>query len=172
MKKMRTIKGFTLVEMLAVCMIIGLAVVFIYYLFIINWRSFELGVDRADLQFQARRALETMTRDVHFSRGFSIGAGGRQLTITWPPAPGTPNERTVVYLLAGGAGPGAARLTRSVEGANPEFICDRVTLGGSQFTQAGDSVEIQLTLTANTLFVRPRNSTDVVVQTRVTRRNR
>ncbi|MDD3375692.1 MAG: type II secretion system protein [Candidatus Omnitrophica bacterium] len=76
-------RGFTLVEMLASAITIGILSAMMYSIFLGAWISFETEITRIDLAQEASRILSVIEEDVMES--LSLAVNGGNLTINFPP---------------------------------------------------------------------------------------
>ena len=61
-------KGVTLIELLIVLMMISFVLFIGYSLYFLGIKSFTTGMDRSDAQFESRKAMEFITKEVQTAR--------------------------------------------------------------------------------------------------------
>jgi prepilin-type N-terminal cleavage/methylation domain-containing protein len=89
-------RGFTLVEIIVVLVIIGIGMSLFYSVLFMNWTSLEKQTCLVDLQMEADNIINMISSDGRGSRQILVNPDGKGVTFnypTWAPAP------TIVYSL-------------------------------------------------------------------------
>ncbi len=72
-------KGFTLLELVLVCTILGFTMAAIFPLYSFGVRAFSVGVERTDLQQNVRVGADYCTRELHFAEDIQLLNGGTRV---------------------------------------------------------------------------------------------
>jgi len=90
-------KGFSLIELMVVVVILGLMVLGLVTFFTGGVRSWISGQSQLEAQRNARQAMDIMVREIREGNSFAIGAGNDSITISYPTSFG---KSSVTYSLS------------------------------------------------------------------------
>jgi len=76
-------KGFSLIEMMVVVVILGLIVLGLVTFFTGGTKSWVAGQSQLEAQRNARQAMDIMVREIREGNTFAIGAGNESVTISY-----------------------------------------------------------------------------------------
>lgn len=76
-------KGFSLIEMMVVVVILGLIILGLVTFFTGGVRSWITGQNQLSAQRNARQAMDIMVREIREGNNFAIGAGNDSVTISY-----------------------------------------------------------------------------------------
>ena len=77
-------KGFSLIEMMVVVVILGLIVLGLVTFFTGGARSWVAGQSQLEAQRNARQAMDIMVREIREGNGFTISTDKKSITISYP----------------------------------------------------------------------------------------
>ncbi len=151
-------RGFSLVELLIVLIIIGIGIAMFYSTLYVNWTSFEKQVSSIDLQMEADKISEVISDDGRYAKTFSVLSGGKQAHFEFP------DSTTVDYFLTP-----QGQIQRSLNGAAAYNVSEFVDYNNSLFKMSNsclvgdialsDIVFGQKTQLSFSVQVFPRNQT-------------
>lgn len=85
LKSLKNRRGFSLVEIITVLVILGVSISIFYAVFITNWLAFQDRIIRADLWMDADAIIDAISEDIRSAESFDVSPdnnGGQVLTIT------------------------------------------------------------------------------------------
>lgn len=158
---MRKNKGFSLVEIIVVTLIVGFFVTFAGYLLWINWSSVNMGEKLLDLQMQARSSAREISDNLRKCSSFVVYNNNKYLSLTFLGS----SAPDFIYRFNNDT------LERSTDNeATYNIISYNIDSANSEFRQVGESVDIELVLSGQALFA--RDPSQLIIETTATRRNR
>jgi len=92
-------KGFSLIEMMVVVVILGLIVLGLVTFFTGGAKSWVAGQSQLKAQREARQAIDRMVREIREGNNFVIGGGNDSVTISYLPSFG---KDSITYKLSVG----------------------------------------------------------------------
>jgi len=92
------LKGFSLIELMVVVVVLSLIVLGLVTFFTGGARSWISGQSQLSAQRNARQAMDFMVREIREGRSYTIGGGNDSITIDYPSSFG---KNAVTYKLSG-----------------------------------------------------------------------
>ena len=149
MKMRAHTKGFTLVEIVMVLAILGVAMLSFYTVFFMNWQAFDSTVSQADFNQDLDGIVDRIALD---------GRHAAQIILT---NTATTQQAAFVDINSTMLGTYTLQnngvLTLTTPNGN-QVLSDKLDFNNSNFSQQGKSILVKLTLT-NSVFGRPVNLT-------------
>jgi prepilin-type N-terminal cleavage/methylation domain-containing protein len=116
-------KGFSLVELLTVVIIIGISIGLFYTTFYYNWLTMNTYTARADLMQEMDQVIDVVTEKVREADDFTISTSPTLSTVTLSPSGQVLSfDSTGQFLFQNG--PSIQNLSYSVDSANSSFTSD------------------------------------------------
>lgn len=95
--KIKNQKGFSLIEMMVVVVILGLIVLGLVTFFTGGTKSWVAGQSQLKAQREARQAMDRMVREIREGNSFTISTDNKSITISYPTSFG---KSSVTYSLS------------------------------------------------------------------------
>lgn len=129
--------GITIVEVIVTLAVIGIVSTFLYTVLYANWIGYNREIISADLQFDARLAMDKLTKDIMRAETIALDPQNlHALTLTMP------GGVNVVYQINS-----SNQLTRKVDIGSENVLCENVDGTRSGFSWSGPRsifIDIQL----------------------------
>jgi len=117
------LKGFSLIELMVVVVILSLIVLGLVTFFTGGARSWISGQSQLTAQRSARQAMDYMVREIREGKSYTIGADYKSITISYPNTPDTFTKASVTYKLSGDN-----KLQREIDEGTNTLLNDVITL--------------------------------------------
>lgn len=117
------LKGFSLIELMVVVVILSLIVLGLVTFFTGGARSWISGQSQLTAQRSARQAMDYMVREIREGKNYTIGAGNSSITISYPNTPDTFTKDQVTYKLSADN-----KLQRETDGGTNTLLNDVIAL--------------------------------------------
>lgn len=134
-------RGFTLVEIITVLLIMSIGIGLFYLVLYTNWISFEKQLSLIDLQMEADLILDRIAFDGKFASQFTVAADQKNIILSFL------DGSSVTYTLTS-----TGQITRTDSNSGSAFVMARnIDFTPSSFQTRGSYFEITLVLTDDVL---------------------
>ena len=128
-------KGFTLIEIVVVLAIIGIAIGLFYSIFYLNWSSFEKQLALVDLGQEADKIMEMISLDGRLVTNIQVSEGNKITTLTLMDLEGNIIDIITYTITEKG------QIQR-----NEEVLSENIEFDDSLFRRVGSSLVVELLL--------------------------
>lgn len=155
LKILKSRRGFSLMEIITVLVIIGVSISIFYAVFITNWLAFQERLIRADLWMDADAIIDALSEDIRSAKSFNISSdtGDQVLTII------DLNDASTVYALR------ASGIFEYQRPASPglSVLSRHILMPDSFMQRSDDALQVNLVLEDNLFFrdIRIETSTEI-----------
>lgn len=149
-RHLRAVKGFTLVEIVTVLVIIGIGMTLFYSVFFLNWFAVNSYIARADLWQEMDAAIDQISLDARLANDIVLTQSGTQKNVNFLETdPVTRSSKNLSeYLLDSSGKLQVRRGTATL----PSLISDHVNFAKSSFTLPSfRDLKVDLTLNDDVL---------------------
>jgi prepilin-type N-terminal cleavage/methylation domain-containing protein len=155
LKNLQNHRGFSLMEIITVLVILGVSLSIFYAVFVTNWLAFQDRIIRADLWMDADAIIDALSEDIRSAKSFDISSdnGDQVLTII------DLNDASTVYAMR------ASGIFEYQRPASSVFsvLSRHILMPDSFIKKSDDALQVNLVLQDHLFFrnIRIETSTEI-----------